>query len=201
MYLSGHLRPSQRDPRVGLMLSFRGAGYAIPEGMQWAADNGCFSRPEDFTVDGFVEWIAQKSHAPLFAVAPDVVGDHSATVWKSLPAMPQIRRVCPVAFVAQDGATSARVPWPEFDVLFVGGSTAWKISENAFALVSEAKRRGLWVHAGRVNSFRRLKAFADAGADSADGTFVAFGPDKNWPRLCGWLDRLDRELTFMGVTP
>lgn len=96
----------------------------------------------------------------------------------------------PAAFVTQDGCTDALVPWGEIDALFVGGSDRWKLSEASWALVAEANRRGLWTHVGRVNSFARLKACASAGARSADGTFLAFGPDTNWPRLTCWLDSL-----------
>lgn len=27
--------------------------------------------------------------------------------------------------------------------------------------------------------------------DSADGTYLAFGPDANWPKLMRWLDRVN----------
>lgn len=32
----------------------------------------------------------------------------------------------PAALVAQDGLTDATTPWSDLDVLFLGGSTAWK---------------------------------------------------------------------------
>ena len=28
-----------------------------PDGQPWAADNGCFSRPEDYTDDGYLAWL------------------------------------------------------------------------------------------------------------------------------------------------
>ena len=88
--------------------------------------------------------------------------------------------------VLQDGL-DRDVPWDEFDVLFIGGSTEWKLSERAYDFVAEAKSLGKWVHVGRVNSWRRYKAFSDAGADSCDGTFIAYGPDVNWERTLGWI--------------
>jgi hypothetical protein len=78
-------------------------------------------------------------------------------------------------------------------VLFVGGTTSWKLSEVAYGLVQEAKRRGKFVHMGRCNSRQRLIAAAVGGYDSADGTYVAFGPDKNLPKLMGWLEELRRQ--------
>ena len=58
---------------------------------------------------------------------------------------------------------------------------------GAYTLIAkEAKRRGKWVHMGRVNSGRR-KAIADLfECDTVDGTFMTFGPDKNLRRLLGW---------------
>lgn len=43
---------------------------------------------------------------------------------------------------------------------------------------------------GRVNSGKRLKLADNWGCDTADGTFLAFGPDKNLPRLLAWLENL-----------
>lgn len=40
---------------------------------------------------------------------------------------------------------------------------------------------------GRVNSLRRLRHAAAIGCDSADGTYLAFGPDRNLPRLLDWI--------------
>jgi hypothetical protein len=31
------------------------------------------------------------------------------------------------------------------------------------------------------------------GCDSADGTFLTFGPDVNLPRLLAWLERADEK--------
>lgn len=44
-----------------------------------------------------------------------------------------------------------------------------------------------WVHCGRVNSKKRYKWCESYGADSADGTYVAFGPDINIPKMARWL--------------
>jgi hypothetical protein len=61
------------------------------------------------------------------------------------------------------------------------------LGDHAIRLMAEAKARGKWVHVGRVNSKRRYQWCHSHGADSADGTFVAFGPDVNIPRLARWL--------------
>jgi hypothetical protein len=100
----------------------------------------------------------------------------------------------PVAMVAQDGLERFDVPWPWFDVLFLGGSTGWKLGPHARALAAEATARGKLVHMGRVNSLRRLRYAAEIGCTSADGTFISFGPDRRLPEALGWLrDVNDRE--------
>lgn len=128
----------------------------------------------------------------LFMVAPDFVGDAQATLELSLPYLPTIRQLgYKAAFVSQNGACSALVPWDLIDCLFVGGDDAWKFSDASCALISEAKARGKWTHCGRVNTLRRLQACAAHCFDSADGTYLKYGPDVNWPKLCGFLDQVN----------
>lgn len=156
----------------------------------WCADNGCFGKgyPGD---DKWFAWLrnnVDRASTCLFAVAPDVVGDAVATLARSVPWLARIRALgYPAALVAQNGLEDLEVPWDDFDVLFIGGDTEWKLGPHARALTAEAKRRGKWVHMGRVNSEKRLR-YADAiGCDSADGTYIAFGPNKNLPDVLAWL--------------
>ena len=119
----------------------------------------------------------------LFVVAPDVKANAIATLsaWRYWgPALHAAG--WPVAFVAQDGQEHLPLP-PEFDALFIGGSTEWKMSRHALALIAEAKRRGAWVHVGRVNSQLRIRHFQLAGVDSVDGTTVCYAPDRQYPML------------------
>ncbi|KJL45582.1 hypothetical protein RS82_00134 [Microbacterium trichothecenolyticum] len=163
-------------------------GNRIPEGVWICADNGCFGKgyPGD---DAWWAWLQTLPATRCrFAVAPDVVGDAVATLERSRPWLERIRSLgIPAAFVAQNGLEHMPVPWDEFDVLFIGGDTEWKLGAHARALITEAKERGKWVHMGRVNSEKRLLYATHAGCDSADGTFLAFGPDKNLPILERWL--------------
>lgn len=154
-----------------------------------AADNGCFSQGPRFEVGAFLTWLdTVPRERCLFAVAPDVYGDAAATRCRSLPVLPQIRALgFPAAYVAQDGETPATAPWEAFDVLFLGGVGLWKLSDAALALCGEARRRGKPVHMGRCNSLRRLQAAQVMGCDSADGTYLKFGPDVNWPTVRHWL--------------
>ena len=169
-------------------------GNARPADVEWCADNGCFSAKWDAAK--WWTWLQanadRRSSSCAFAVAPDVVADHEATMARSLPWLPRIGALgYPVAFVLQDGARD--LPWDDFDVLFIGGSTAYKLGPEARAFTAEAKARGKQVHMGRVNSFRRIEYAAWIGCDSADGTYLTFGPDANLPKLLTWLERLNSQ--------
>lgn len=188
-----------RDGRLAFIDTPR-QGNARPDDVQWMADNGCFSDKWDWrTWWTFLANNADRADSCLFAVAPDVVGDAAATLEKSAPWMPQMRDLgYRVAFVAQDGQESLPVPWDEFDALFIGGSTEWKLGPHARELAAEAKRRGRWVHMGRVNSERRYRYAAAIGCDSADGTYLTFGPDVNLPQLLSWTRLNDHAALFEG---
>ncbi|MFD6285386.1 hypothetical protein [Streptomyces sp. NPDC060205] len=84
------------------------------------------------------------------------------------------------------------------DVLFLAGSTNWKTSPAAHRLALEARERGLGVHMGRVNSRRRLRIAQAFGCTSCDGTYLAFGPDTNLPRLLAWMNELHTTPTLFG---
>lgn len=174
-------------------------GNRIPDGAWVCADNGCFGKgyPGD---DRWWSWVQGLPRDRVrFVVAPDVVADAQATIDRSVPWLSQIRALgMPAAFVAQDGLENLDVPWDEFDVLFIGGSTEWKLGPHAARLVQQAKRLGKWVHLGRVNSERRLRRALHTGCDSADGTFLAFGPDQNLPKLLGWLRAVQHPTLWTG---
>ena len=174
MYLSGKLRadmPAMITPRMGQRPAV---------GQVWAADNGRYASPQDYTDDGYLAWLERM--APyradcLFATAPDTFGDAEATLRDSVPLLPRIRAAgYPAALVAQPAMTVDAVPWELVDVLFVGGPNHWQHSEPLIELVAEAKRRGKWVHMGRVNSHRRTVYAESIGCDSVDGTYLRFRP-------------------------
>lgn len=167
-------------------------GNRIPAGARFCADNGVYGKgfPGE---DAWWSWIAR---LPVdrceFVVAPDVVEDAAATIARSAPWLPRIRAAgFPVAFVAQDGQEQIPVPWDGFDVLFLGGATNWKLGRHARDLAQQAKNRGKRVHMGRVNSGQRMAYARSIGCDSADGTYLAFGPNANLPTLLTWLRESD----------
>ena len=178
------------EKRIGLMNTPKN-GYAIRPGWIWAADNGCFGKgyPGD---EAWISWL--KGFTPdqregcLFVTAPDVVGDSKESLARSLPFLPTIRDLgYPVALVTQDGMRPDEVPWPEIDWLFIGGTDRHKLGGEAKALIAVAKDHGKMVHVGRVNSQKRFLAFAALGTDTVDGTFLAFAPKENLPKLLSWI--------------
>jgi hypothetical protein len=153
----------------------------IAAGIPWAADNDAFS---GFDEGAFRTMLDQLAGLPgcLFVVAPDVVADAQATldlfgVWS-----PKIMAAgLAPALAAQDGLEHLDVPWDWLDALFIGGSTTWKLSPQAAALVAEANQRGKWTHMGRVNSHRRIEYAKAIGCKSADGTSYVRFTDTHLP--------------------
>jgi hypothetical protein len=206
LYLTGSVTGGVREHldkrRIGMM-NTPNIGNRLDDSWLWAADNGCYG-------SGYVgdrKWLAwlesfndkQREHC-LFAAAPDVVGDAQATIARSLPLLPSIRALgFPAAFVAQDGLTVGETPWEDADAIFIGGSTTWKLGPEAKVIITEAKMRGKHIHVGRVNSQRRFLAFAALGCDTADGTYLAFGPRINLPTLLGWIRHHETQRPLFGV--
>ena len=73
------------------------------------------------------------------------------------------------------------------DVLFVGGTTEYKLGEQAVSAIRKAQELGKKVHVGRVNSKKRVEIFNSLKVDSVDGTYLIFGPDTNFPNLERWM--------------
>lgn len=187
----------------------------LEPGTTWCADNGIYSNA--YPGDGqYLRWLISLPDPALcrFAVAPDVVANHDATLQRSWPMLRRIREAgLRVALCAQNGATPDDLPWDYFDAVFLAGIVEcapcgfvpdvadlpmgtcpeghqlaeWKTGAVAEAIAVEAKARGLWVHMGRVNTRGRVLRAKEMGCDSADGTFLAYGPDVNLPRLLSWL--------------
>lgn len=131
------------------------SGNALVPDVAWAADNGCFN-PKRFTFLRWGRWLLRQPRTALWATVPDVVADHDATLRRWNRFAPWVKRIgFRAAFVAQDGCTPDTLP-ADADAVFIGGSTGWKLSPEAFAVAAEARRRGVWVHVGRVNSYRRF---------------------------------------------
>jgi hypothetical protein len=190
------IRDAMQRGQLGCIVTPHQGNTYFPDDWDVIADNGCFS--DKWTHDHWFRWLLDQPRSIRFAVAPDVFDPtgaptHDATLDRWRDYGPLIRRhgFTP-AFVCQVGATPDTVP-ADADVLFLGGTTEWKLSHHASAIVAQAAREGRWVHMGRVNSERRLTAARSMGCNSVDGTYLTFGPDINLPRLLGWLERAEAE--------
>lgn len=178
---------------IGCMAS-PAQGSRIDPSWTWAVDNDCFAAGPDWSAGKWIAYLERnREHAGrcLFAAVPDRVADAAETmrrwrIWAPVVAELGYRP----AFVLQDDQPAGLIPWEEFDVLFVGGSTVYKLSDDAYRISVDAHARGKRVHWGRVNSRRRF-AMAALSGDSCDGTFLVYGPDTNLPRLLSWVNVLD----------
>lgn len=160
------------------------------DGWDVIADNGCFASRWDH--HRWLAWLLDLPRSIRFAVAPDVFDPtggpcHEATLerWRHYGPLIERHGFVP-AFVCQVGATAETIP-DDARVLFLGGTTAWKLGPIATAITARhcADR---WLHMGRVNSLRRMRAARSMGCHSVDGTFLTFGPDRNLPELLTWID-------------
>ncbi len=204
-YLSGCLpsKPEIRqlllDNNIGLMLTHISQRHQpTNDNWVWAADNACFNGKTWDSI-AWLRWLGSKSNPSkaLFATVPDVVGNHTETLVKWPLWSKQVKELgYKTAFILQNGCTPSEVPWDECDAVFVGGDTDWKLGREAYLIVAEAKKRGHWVHMGRVNSLRRIQTAQMWGCDSVDGTYLAFGPDVNTPKLVKMMQRIDSEPVF-----
>lgn len=163
-------------------------GFAVGHGLPWAADNSAFS---GFREGPFVRMLDALVGAAycLWVTAPDVVGDAAETLDLFRAWQPRIAaRGLPVALVGQDGLRPEDVPWQNLDALFVGGSTAWKLSTDARRVCAAAKDRGKLVHVGRVNSRKRIREVASWGTvDTIDGSGWSRWPDARIPKGLRWI--------------
>lgn len=192
-----------RSARVGHLIVPR--AWAKPSSLDlscpWAMDNGAFS---GFDEGAFVRMLEayQGYQGCRFVCAPDVVADAASTLAR-WPFWCRLLRGLgwPPSFVAQDGLTASRVPWDDMAALFIGGSTHYKESAEVKGLCDEAKRRGLWVHWGRVNGRRRYALALKAGADSIDGTGFSIAPDINIPKAEEWEAGVQMQPELADVTP
>lgn len=147
----------------------------------WAADNGAFGGFDPDKFRTMLDRIAAAPVKPQFVAVPDVVGDFQRTgdlyrKWHRELVDRGIKR----AYVLQNGIEEHPPefgpPWNSLDALFIGGDTAFKLGPWVECCVHWARRAGIWVHMGRVNSVRRLDYARKIGCNSCDGSGMARFP-------------------------
>ena len=155
----------------------------------WAADNGAFSGFDAEKFQLFLKGIADQPNC-LFVVCPDVVSNARETLEMFAQWRGEIEYINqPVAFALQDGQDDLELP--EADAYFVGGSTKFKLSTSADDLIAEGKRRGKWIHMGRVNTKRRIRHAHKRCIDSIDGTCMRFAGFGALIIMCEYVDMLN----------
>lgn len=149
------------------------AGWRQPvPWLPYALDNGAYvawSKQHEWDAEAFVglcEKARRCGQPPLWVVVPDVVGDREGTLarWHEWQKCLRVEFRFRLAFAVQDGMTVDDVP-READVVFIGGTTAWK-DRNIRPFCATYGH----VHVGRINTERWLWYCHDCGAESCDGT-------------------------------
>lgn len=202
---------SERPDRVGVLQVPRD-GNAEPDGV-WAADNGCFGGLNHSEYLGMLSRIMKYKTKPLWVTCPDVVGSMGAT-WSLYYRWVPMLRDCglPVALVLQDGVERMkwRYPltahWDDIAAIFVGGSTAFKLSDTAAEITMEAHERGKMVHYGRVSTRQRIfwlaRGIRDGRlwCDTFDGSAFSRFPEDRLPPAIRWIDEAMkcRQTVFAG---
>lgn len=178
LYLSGtysQILPQYRAHFGYMLNAMARIGYEY-EAVQYPhmIDNGMFSGrwQEDIWLRR-LEALQPHQANCIGVIVPDVISDHADTLARWREYAPAVKQLgYKAAFATQLGATVDNLPWDEIDVLFIGDSEVNR-RQYCWPLIDEAKRRGLWVHIGRVNSASAIMRYCQA--DSVDGTNFKFG--------------------------
>ena len=151
--------------------------HPIPqEDLLFAIDNGAwkaYQQQTAFDDEAFSSLVERFGCGADFVVIPDIVAGGKESLDYSISWLPKLRAVKHLLLPIQDGMRAHDVGMvlrQNVKVgLFLGGSTEFKLREMyAWGMVAHAWRRHY--HVGRVNSQRRIRLAAEAGADSFDGT-------------------------------
>ena len=180
----------------------------------FAIDNGawsCHTRGVPFDFDAFRHAVELCGHLADWVVAPDIVGGGAKSLELSRSWLDWLRPRCRrVLLAVQDGMVATRDTVDGFDGVAIGGGDAWKFAQLGHrckpnsGCVAECRPSrawrsaigGGWLHVLRVNSQRRVRWCAAAGADSFDGS----GPSKHALHrevMQAQLDKVNAELPLL----
>lgn len=193
--------PSGLDERYwGQILTPR-SRISVPALSTWCADSGAFKGNFSWPIySTWLEKMRPHRHSCLFVTCPDKVADAAHTLQLHEQYASHIQELgYPVALVAQDGLEL--LDWPDnYDVLFIGGTTDWKLSKEAEFCISVAQNIGKHVHVGRVNSQKRISHFQELSVDSVDGTAIIFHPGIYYRRIDEQLKAFSVEDSCLAMT-
>lgn len=188
-----------QEGKIGYLVKPR--AYVTREMLQlvpfFGVENDAFNGYDEARFFRMLELLSGYREKARFVPAPDVVGDFDKTLYIFGKMQPVLKDLgFPVAIVTQDGATVDRIPWSDVDALFVGGSNRHKDRESR-DLILEAKRRGLWVHVGRVNTRRRIRYCLELGVDTFDGTGFDRFSNRELRNLFRWEGEYQRQIRLL----
>jgi hypothetical protein len=148
-----------------------------PDGFKFGIDNGAWGRYQlglPFDEDGFRRLIDHHGGAADFIILPDIVGGGKASLELSMKWFyeRQLHNCRQLLLPVQDGMRIeevVKIVRYRGLGIFLGGTTEWKLATmHDWGVVSATL--GCHYHIGRVNSRRRIRLAAMAGATSFDGT-------------------------------
>lgn len=161
--------------RAGWRLLLSPAGVWRTEDFPYALDNGRwsdFTQGLEFDEARFLRFVERFGDDADWLVAPDTVAGGLASLELTLRWLPRLRGACDLILVAvQDGMTPADlapIVGPQVGI-FLGGSTEWKLATMQ-TWGDFAARVRVHYHVARVNTVRRIRMAAAAGAHSIDGS-------------------------------
>jgi hypothetical protein len=144
--------------------------------LPFAIDNGawsCHQNGKPFDSNGFLGLVERHGGAADFVILPDIVAGGMDSLKRSeswIRRLPAIRKfLLPLQDGMTEQAVGAFLLRYQNCGLFLGGTTEYKL-KTMYGWGMVAHAFGRWYHVGRVNSRRRIRLCAEAGADSFDGT-------------------------------
>ena len=149
----------------------------VRAGLKHGIDNGAWKAHQQktaFDCDGFSSLVDRHGSTADFVVIPDIVAGGNASLDFSLSWLPGLVARAPYLLLpVQDGMDPGDVQrvlsaYPRLGI-FLGGSTEYKLS-TMYDWGIRAASMQRWFHVGRVNTARRIRLCAEAGATSFDGT-------------------------------
>lgn len=175
-----------------------------PAGFKYGVDNGAwraFQQGTEFAARPFEKLVERVGSGADFVVIPDIVAGGARSLEFSVSWLPKLRGLRRLLLPVQDGMSIEQVgdvlrEWSTVGI-FLGGSTEWKLATMyQWGAVAAAMR--CYYHIGRVNTSRRIRLAAEAGADSFDGTSASMF-SCNVPKLNAAKSQPSLLIPYMGM--
>lgn len=159
-----------KEKCIGQLLTPR-SGYPNRGGI-FAIDNSAYARFRPTSFFSRLNKELPNIDRCKFVSVPDVVGSARRTLELFNYFKKQLKP-WPLALVCQDGQGELPIPWNHISAVFIGGTTDFKLSQEAIAIIKTAQAMGKWVHVGRVNTPSRVLWCEQLKVDSIDGTGIS----------------------------